>query len=152
MADEWAHKDIWKRRGHDFLIEVSRHEVAVDFDQPSWRRDGPHRWAVYAYIYPKHPRFGRFVGRDLFQPAANDLSLHGCASYLERHYDDDGTQTCIQVGCDYNHLHDEQYTHMETREDAVSVFNDAERLFTLLSDGSGQTPIADAPATETMAP
>ena len=152
MAEDWEHKDIWKRRGHDFLVKISRHEVAVNFEEPEWRREGPHRWAVYAYIYPKHPRFSRFVGEDMWQDAATSLDLHCYPSFLRRHYAADGSQTAVQVGADYNHLHDEQYTHMATREDARSVFRDAEALFDLLSSESGQTPIADDPTTATMAP
>ena len=39
-----------------------------------------------------------------------------------------------QVGCDYNHLYDEQYTRMATPEEACSVFEDAEVLFDWLEN------------------
>lgn len=121
MSD-WAHKDIWTKRGKHFTVEVSRHTVeARDYR-------GPNRWAVYAYVYPKHPHFKKFHGESLFQPATEPMPLHGGASLLRYHFDAANVITSVQVGADYDHLHDAPFTYMATAEDAASVFSDADEL------------------------
>lgn len=127
----WRHKDIWTREGENFIVQVSRHSVG----QSEYERTGPHRWCVYAYVYPKHSAFASFDGPQMWQPAATRLPLHGGPSLLRWHYDDDGKPTSVQVGADYNHLHDERFTHMATADDARSVFADADELHAALSAG-----------------
>ena len=133
---DWNHKDIWRKHGHNFLIEVSRH--AVDYENPD--NDGPNRWAVYAYVYPQHPHFAKFKGNHMWQEAATDMPMHGGPSRLQRHFDDDHAIASYEVGCDYSHLHDSVYTRMETAEDARAVFNDAQELFDWLTARSGFVP------------
>lgn len=131
MSD-WAHKDEWKRHGKDFLVVVSRH--SVNLAEPSsscYDDDGGNRWAIYAYIYPKHPHFAKFEGDHLWQDATN-LRMHGGCSFLRRHFRKDGEVLSIQVGADYNHLHDGMYTWLATSQDAFAVFEDAAELFDLL--------------------
>lgn len=123
--NDWRHKDEWKKDGSGFLVVVSRHSVEV---ADAWQPDGPHRWCVYAYVYPSHPHFAAFSGPDMWQEAASCMPLHGGPSLLRWHYDDNGKPTSVQVGCDYNHLHDSRYTHLATRDAAGSVFNDADEL------------------------
>lgn len=124
----WARKDLWRKFGKDFLVEISRHEVENTraFDDPDV---GNHRWAVYAYIYPKHPHFAQFAGPAMWQEAASVLPLHGSPSLLRWHRDDDGKPTSVQVGADYNHLHDARFTHDATKSDARVQFSDAQELF-----------------------
>lgn len=119
----WDHKDVWRRRGKDFLIEISRH--SVKHDDP-W--EGAHRWAVYAYIYPSHPHFSSFSGGNMWQDATAVLHLHGSCSYLEYPMYD-GNVTCVKVGADYNHLHDDRFTNYATPAEAHEVFSDANKLF-----------------------
>lgn len=125
--DNWKHKDIWKKYGTDFLVEVSRHsENASGLD----RREGPHRWCVYAYIYPRHPHFSRFnEADDLWQDATTSLPGHSSPSCLRRHVDANGNATSFQVGWDYNHDGDWMFTHDATQEDAKRQFLDAQELF-----------------------
>lgn len=126
MTALWRHKDVWTLPGKDFIVQVHRHSVE---QRPSYYGDtGPHRWCVYAFIYPKHPHFARFSGGAMWQDAATALPLHGGPSLLNWHFDNDKAACSVQVGADYNHLHDDCYTHMETREDAREVFSDAEGL------------------------
>ena len=122
----WKHKDIWKREGKDFLIEVSRHEGVAD------GREGTHRWAVYAYIYPAHPHFGEFAGDSLFQDATADLPGHSYCSYLRYHANAAGEVTSVQVGWDYHHDGDWMFTHDATKDDALRQFRDADALFDAL--------------------
>lgn len=68
----WRHKDVFHRDGKGFLIEVSRHTSPVirEFDS-----EGPHRWCVYAHIYPKHLHFAAFSGPHIWQDATQVLPL-----------------------------------------------------------------------------
>ena len=123
----WTHKDEWKLRGKDFLVSVSRHEETPSsyiYDE------GPHRWCVYVYFYPKHPHFAKFTeSGGMLQDAASCLSLHGYPSFFSAHHDENGDVTSYQVGADYNHERDEHFTRMATKEVAYTVFKDAEELF-----------------------
>ena len=131
MNDDWRHKNEWGKDGRGFLVVVSQHSVPVDNDL--WLREGPHRWCIYAYIYPSHPHFAKFSGPDMWQDAASCMPMHGGTSFLRWHYDDNGKPTSVQVGCDYNHLDDNRYTHMANRDEAKAVFNDADDLHQWLS-------------------
>lgn len=131
-TDKWRHKDVWSLDGQDFMIQVSRHSVESyrEYDDT-----GPHRWCVYAYIYPKHRLFSTFDGPAMWQDAATALPLHCGPSLLRWHYGDDGKPTSVQVGADYNHLHDDRFTNLATREEAGVVFRDAEELHAHLQVG-----------------
>ena len=107
-----------------FAIEISRHYGTQD------EYEGPHRWAVYAYVYPSHPHFGKFDGPNLWQDATQVLPLHGGCSYLDYPVHD-GKVTCVKVGADYHHLHDD-FTHCATADEAYRVFRDADELFDAL--------------------
>ena len=128
----WDYKELWRQRGNDSLVEVSHHqEIARD-------GDGPNRWCVYAYIYPDHPRFSLFVeGGGMFQAAAQDLPMHGgsiCrASLVEPLRHGGETITAWEVGADYSHDHDQEYTHFNTKDEASTVFFDAETLISFLN-------------------
>lgn len=134
-------------RGKDFMVQVSHHGEPVPESMRSYCFDeqGEHRWCIYAYIYPKHPKFSEFKGSDMWQEAAGSLPLHCGCSFLQYHRNDTGGVTSVQVGCDYNHLGDDHYTRLATREDARSVFRDAEDLFELLSNMAARALPQGAP-------
>jgi hypothetical protein len=119
----WRHKDIWNYREQTFSVEIVRWT-----DDSSWNDEGPNRWNVYAYIYPKHPHFAFFEGDNIFQSAARSLPLHCGASRVIVHRNADGTIASYQIGSDYHHSYDEGFTFMGTQEEAGEVFADAERL------------------------
>jgi hypothetical protein len=125
----WDHKDEWRKHGLDFLVHVTRHNGTAD----EYGR-GPNQWAVYAYVYPKHPHFAKFDGQHMWQEAATMMPFHGGPSYLRWHIDNDGKPTSVQVGADYDHLHDEHFTNYATKEDAWEVFQDAECLVEWLTE------------------
>lgn len=131
--DGWKHFNKWTKRGDGFTVEVVNYQdKPISFNI----NDGGHRWNVYAYIYPTHPYFGKFDGDNLFQDAAIALPLHMGPSYLQWHLGLDGKVKCIQVGSDYNHLHDDYYTECE---DAIScVMDDAVKLFDWLSNKASE--------------
>jgi len=124
---KWEHKELWVRRGKNFTVEISRHRI-----NRSGSYDGQHGWCVYAYIFPEHPHFSRFSGPDMWQEAASVLPMHGGPTYLKYH-ESSGKVTCVQTGCDYNHLHDDRFTYMDTPEKAYSVFTDADDLYDTLA-------------------
>lgn len=131
MVDGWKRKEVWHKYGDGFCVEVSHHTSL-----PISKEEGPHRWCVYAYIYPTHPHFEKFEGDKIYQDAATALPLHGGASLLHWHQDGKGKITSVQVGGDYNHDGDAKYTHCEDSADAYPVFRDAEELVTWLSGAS----------------
>ena len=126
---DWDHKDEWLIRKNTFTVTVTRHNVHTENDK------GHNRWCVYAYIYPTHPHFKNFDGNYMWQPAALELPLHGFLagpSLLKWHRDNDGSIGSVQVGADYNHIDDERFTFMTTKEEALEVFQDAEILINFL--------------------
>lgn len=131
MTEGFRHKDVWIMDGRGFCVQVSRH--SVDFAE----YDGPHRWCIYAFIYPKHEHFTRFDGtEDMFQSACSALPLHAGPSFLRKHQNSQGEVVSYQVGCDYNHYGDDHYTHYATPEDALSIFQDACDLYAWLTPES----------------
>ena len=129
---KWNHKDTWKFSDNKtFTVEVSRHQVEVP-QGGCYDSDLGHRWCVYAYIYPTHPHFEKFDDTDeMWQDASCALPFHGGPSYLHRHVkmkDGKPVTVSIQVGSDYNHDGDWQFTRYATQVDASEVFRDAEEL------------------------
>lgn len=131
MNKNWKHKDCWKLEGLNFLVEITRHEAErPDADSG----EGPHWWAVYACIYPSHPLFAAFIHNGgIFQPATAGLPLHCGRTYHHCHASSGGRYLSHQVGSDYHHLYSQRFTDYATREEAVEVFSDAEKLFDHLS-------------------
>lgn len=128
QESDWAHKDVWSRRADTFSVEVCRHSVDSEL------RAGPHRWAVYAYIYPPHPLFDAIdPERGAWQPDLLDIPLHRLPSYWKV-WQDAGEITSYQIGADYAHEGDDHYTIAATKYQAGSVFHDADQLFEWLKD------------------
>jgi len=133
----------WKLEGKHFLVTVKHHTVDLlpecGIFSGEFSGEGPHRWCIYAYIYPEHPYFVKFDGsEDMCQDAALALPLHCGPSFMRAHQRFCSVAICsYQVGCDYNHLYDEHYTNMATQEEARSVFEDAEVLFDWLENYKG---------------
>lgn len=127
----WTHKDEWRQFGKNFLITITRHG-----EKSSDQCEGPNRWAVYAYVYPKHPYFAKFINSGgMSQDACTAMPLHSYPSFFRAHVDaDNGSITSFQVGADYHHLYDERFTHYATKEDAAEVFNDAQELHDWLTE------------------
>lgn len=126
----------WKREGKGFLVVVNHYTSPMREEPACYDSEGPHRWCVYAYIYPSHPHFVAFDGAEtMWQPAASMMPLHGGPSLLRVHTKHpDHAVTSYQVGADYHHLHDTAYTRMANEQEAFSVFADADELFDWLSE------------------
>lgn len=119
MLDKWKHKEEWKLEGDKHCVVVSRHMDSARTE---------HRWCVYLYIYPGHPRFEQFnpEGDMWSQP---HFDCHSYVSLFNVHKRKDGTVGSFQLGWDYNHDGDSYYNELATPSEASSVFYDAERLF-----------------------
>ncbi len=138
----WEKHEEWKKRGKGFMVEVKHWKRDPILDPIM--RNGGNKWNVYAYIYPTHPHFQNFSGAAMFQDAANALPFHGGPTYLRVHWEDDASKiTCYQVGSDYEHLYDEQFSFCETEEHADTQFRDAEELFTWLENAATETEMID---------
>ncbi len=120
---EWEAKQEWRAQGENYLVTVNHWTDEI----------GENKWNVYAYIYPKHRMFGMMLAATgILHDAPNSLPLHCGCSLLRRHYSDGGECSSVQVGSDYNHLGDEYFSRLATKDEAVIVFQDAERLFEAL--------------------
>lgn len=127
-VSNWGRSESWRQRGNNFMVEINRHEKTGDDFQ------GPQRWCVYAYIYPNHPSFETFVSDgDMWQDACQSLPLHSGPSYFRTHRTEKGEVCSHQVGADYNHLHDTDFTFAADPESAWKVFRDAQELFERLN-------------------
>ncbi len=134
MSAGWDRKELWRKWADGFMVEVSRHEEPVRDQSFCYDAEGPHRWCVYAYIYPKHPHFARFDGTEnMWQEAAAELPFHGGPSFYRKHINGGGEVVSYQVGADYHHLHDTHFTRCATPAEASEVFEDAQALFNRLN-------------------
>lgn len=123
----WKKSERWTRRATAFCVEVVHSVSSIDAAE--------HIWNVYAYIYPSHPHFKNFERTDrMWQDAATVLPLHGGPSFLKWHFDINLNPTSVQVGCDYNHLYDDNYLEMDSEDEAGLIFTDAESLFQWLEN------------------
>ena len=119
----WSKKDLWHIRSKAFAIEISLTHGVTSPEK------GPYRWNVYAYIYPTHPHFAKFTDEEVWQEAATALPLHGGATFLRWFCGQNGEPHCIQVGSDYAHAWDDEFSFFSSPEEASQVFADAEELF-----------------------
>lgn len=130
----WNHKDEWKKQGKDFVVQIVRWSYAENLREEvkSYYDRGENNWNVYAYIYPNH-RFFKSLSKaeNSWDDVCLSIPFHGGATFLEKN-EKDGRITSIKVGCDYSHYGDEHYAHYKTKDDAFSVFNDAEELIKFL--------------------
>ena len=132
---EWDQSHAWQRRGKGFLIQI-KHSTRTRSEIDIAMGEGVNIWNIYVYIYPNHSLFDSFdIDGGMWQEAASSLIMHGSPSYFTAHkadLSDVNKITAFQIGCDYNHLHDENYTFMDV--DQIDSFKrDAGRLFNQLS-------------------
>ncbi len=132
MESDWKKKQIWTKRLDTFAVEIHHWNADLDPKYNYNNEDGGHRWNVYAYIYPTHWHFKEFKSNlTMFQEAALVLPIHG-HSMLEYHKKKDGEIMSVQVGGDYNHLHDQGYTFMDESQFYV-IERDANELIEWLN-------------------
>ena len=132
---DFRKSELFTLDGDNFIVQA-KHWVELSYKGMQAFNDGRNRWAIYAYIYPKHKLFAEIkADGGMWQDAFNDLPLHRGCSYFKRHIDDEsGKTTSYQIGCDYNHHGDDEFTYMKDERDAWGVLEDARRLFKVLSN------------------
>lgn len=132
MTTEWEEKYEWRARGTSFLVSIE-----CRFLPDSFREGQPWKWNVYAYVYPKHPRFQKIipVGTGYEIPeGCQGLHFHGgilgAVTLFRPHYDAVGKVTSYQFGSDYDHIHDDWARETPPHSGRhTSIFKDAEELF-----------------------
>lgn len=131
---KFRRSEQWRQDGKGFLIEVYRSEARNVEEPACFDSEGPHRWCVYAYIYPSHPLFAKIDPKGgMFQDQLAVLGLHAYPSLFRVNIDEvNGKTNSYKVGADYHHLHDTPYTRMATPEEAWTVFRDAQDTFDTL--------------------
>lgn len=136
MIEKYRKTEDWKRNGAGFLVVVHHHTEPQSEEPACFDSEGPHRWCVYAYIYPSHPHFAAFDGTEtMHQEAAAVMPGHSYVSLLRIHTKQpDHAITSYQVGWDYNHDGDARFTRNATADEAYVVFQDADALFDWLSE------------------
>lgn len=115
----------WKRYGktNDYMVQINKW---VKQGLPDYGIDDEHIWNVYAFIYPKHPRFEELCQ---VENAWNcPLYFHAGANYMRKHYDENGAVLSIQFGNDFNHIHDYENRCTELRE-VPRVLENAQALY-----------------------
>lgn len=132
---EFRKSELFTLDGVGFIVQV-KHWVEPSFEGMEVFNDGRNRWAIYAYIYPKHKMFDDIkADGGMWQDAFDELPLHGGCSYFRRHIDaESGKTTSYQLGCDYDHDGDDVFTYMKDEQDAWAVMEDARLLFKKLSN------------------
>lgn len=142
MKPEWQEKYEWKAMGDNFLVSIECRYLPSQF-----RYELPWIWNVYAYLYPKHPRFEKIVppeeGSYRIPDGCNGLHFHGgilgAVTLFRPHYDKAGNVTSYQFGSDYDHLNDDWARETTPQAGPHSrVFRDAEVLFTQLQEESAK--------------
>lgn len=148
---KWEHKDIWKSRGKNFLVEVVRWqspEYDIDYSEVISYKN---HWNVYAYIYPKHPLFDKLdkTHTQWFRQPLDSLHFHRGCSYMQWYIDETGKYTAVQLGGDYGHSGDE-YEHIATKDEAWWMFDDAKMLYNQLPQLQKESDEQAKPNTEDL--
>ena len=117
----------WVRKGALFNIEIKQHIIPV---HPVYNMGrGPFNWYLYAYVFKKHPLFDTFdIDQDAYQAVTDKMPFHGGCTYLEPSYRGSKISS-IKVGCDYQHLDDDRFSHYETLNENPEIVIDAQELY-----------------------
>jgi hypothetical protein len=103
---KWQELRKWRRKGKDFLIEVTHYDESI--------------WNIHLYLYPDHPLFK--ADRRAFDQAPG----HCYISLFQRNRLNSDTDTSLQVGWDYNHEGDDYYRDLR---DPGPILADADKLY-----------------------
>ena len=103
---KWS-KPVYDDQKHVANVSVRNHLVVAHLPT------GPNWWNIYAYIFETSALFKEVLYVDSFFDLPKELyaQFHKGPTSLQRRYDSDGKCTCIKIGGDYNHLHDDPHTH-----------------------------------------
>jgi hypothetical protein len=141
---ELNHKDVWTLICSGLTVEVVHFAVG----NPNLNR-GNGIWNYYVYINEhKTPHFDKLwlkdrrvrfspqsperITHDYFNlPLVNDAGWHGGITYYAKHGHSKGHR-CIQIGCDFNHLWDEERGWDYALEDVLFEAMNTARLLAIV--------------------
>ena len=131
LHSSWEKFDEWRVRCKTFCVVVKHWTVSEEDSIRFQEEYGPHRWVVYAFIYPDHKLF-HVVSGEKNTSKLEDFPVHGGVTFFRRHWSSDGKSCAsIEVGADYFHDGDDPFTR---DEDGQGVFSDAEALVKWLNE------------------
>lgn len=96
-----------------------------------WKRGDINIWNVYAYIWPGHALFKRYL-RVKNAWKIDSAGLHGGCTYLRKHYSKERKVSCIEYGSDYVHYMDDRFEAADSIDAAWEVVSDARELMRYL--------------------
>lgn len=135
----WEETKSWYKRHRTFSVEIKRW---INGHGSHYR--GAHMWNVYANIFDTHPLFNIFnnqTQKDLDAIDELKKQFHWGITFKREVTSLSGLHKpqkikTVQLGSDYNHLHDDYFSHLATLEAAHEVKEDAEALFNYLLEKS----------------
>ena len=130
---EWP-MQTWSRRYDHFLIEVRRRTHKREVDGDPYERRGPYLWTLYAYIYPSHWHFASFDGNKHWQPATDDMPLHGGCTFLEYHWRQGETGLVVWPSIDAKATFHAPARYGESVEVRTSIAEWRSRTFVMAQD------------------
>lgn len=110
------HKDVWTGQYKDITFEINKFTMGGYDGFPA-----KECWTYYLYIFidriPERFNPKSFILEDKDQkkrgnydyyghPIISSIEMHGGITYYKPHGD-----SCIQIGCDFQHYHDEGYLY-----------------------------------------
>lgn len=113
------HQDVWRGTYNDWPYKVVLHGKGK-----AHCAGGQGTWCYYIYIHesrigkeafehlwlkPQKLEHFSFVSYDYYKTPVAALDWHGDVTYYEKYGEVEGKR-CVEFGCDYNHLYDDQ-TH-----------------------------------------
>lgn len=134
MNKEWQHKDVWRKSGNAFSVEIV-HWFSPEFSSGDRIYPRKEHWNIYAHLMPKHPLFSEYNLAEDYPEGP--IPFHGGVTWFLVHRNLAGTEiTSLEIGCDYAHCQDERFEEYATPEQAWEVFADAQGIFDMLNDGA----------------
>lgn len=124
--------ESWRYYGkqNSYMVEIVRSNYLKRDLEDEARNGAKNTWNIYTYIYYNHPLFKEFAS--LVSAGDTFLNFHGGCNYMRKHRNDAGEIVSVQLGCDFNHLHDDE-RYYETLEEVPTVEFNAVQLYKRLA-------------------
>lgn len=116
--------DVWKAMYRNVYIEIKRWD---GYRSPEMRSPWKEHWTYYIYLYERHCKDfdaiwladkltswsesgPKHITNDYYDSPLANIEMHGGITYYSKHGQVEGHRT-VQIGCDFQHLHDEGQTY-----------------------------------------
>jgi uncharacterized protein Usg len=115
--------EIWELSNSLFSVEIVRWEMP-DFAVMEWNV-----WNVYVKFFPDFPNFEMFIDSyEKFDSFNLPFKFHCGATFSFFTYNSEGEYLSKKFGCDYMHFGDDTIKKAKTKEEAIQVFKDAQKI------------------------